>query len=121
MAYDEKFRARAVAFKKAGHTFKELEEVFGVCNRTYYTWVALYEKHGTYSPPKEKQTRSCKIVTEELKKAIQERPDAYLHELAEQFDCTPQAVFYALKNMGFTYKKRHLPTRKNQKKSGRNT
>ncbi|GHV52072.1 hypothetical protein FACS1894216_07570 [Synergistales bacterium] len=36
MAYDEKFRAHAVAFKDGGHTFKRLKEVFGICSATYY-------------------------------------------------------------------------------------
>ena len=121
MAYDEKYRAQAVAFKQAGHTFKELKEVFKVCNKTYYDWVAQYEKHGTYCPPKKVQKRSCKIVTEELKRAVEEKPDAYLHELAEQFHCTPQAVFYALKAMGITYKKRRSPTKKSQKNCEKNT
>ena len=115
MAYDEKYRAQAVAFKQSGHSFKELKEVFKICTKTYYDWVALYEKHGVYSSPKVAQKRQCKIVTEELKQAIEEKPDAYLHELAEPFNCTPQAVFYALKAMGITYKKRHLPTKKNLK------
>ncbi len=121
MPYDEKYRAQAVAYKKAGHTFKELKEVFKICTRTYYTWIALYEEHGVYNPPKGKQTRTCKIVTEKLRQAIEEKPDAYLHELAKQFDCTPQAVFYALKRMKITRKKRHLPTAKNPKKNVRNT
>ena len=117
MGYDEKYRARAVAFKKDGHTFKELKKVFKICSRTYYDWVALFEKHGVYCPEKEPQRKSCKIVTEKLKQAIEEKPDAYLYELAEPFNCTPQAVFYALGKLQITYKKRHLPTQKNQKKN----
>ena len=30
MAHDEKYRARAVSFKDAGHSFDELRETFGV-------------------------------------------------------------------------------------------
>ena len=115
MRYNETYREQAVAYKKSGHTFKELQEVFKICNRTYYQWVATYEKYGTYCPPKKVQTRQCKINTEVLKKAVEERPDAYLYELAELFNCTPSAVYYALKKLKITYKKRHLPTRKNQR------
>ena len=46
----------------------------------------------SFPPPKAAQKRQCKIVTEELKQAIEEKPDAYLHELAEPFNCTSQAV-----------------------------
>ncbi len=120
MAYDEKYRAQAVAYKDNGHTFAELKKDFKICNYTYYKWVALKEQYGVYKPEKEKTSRSCKIVTEQLKQAVEEKPDAYLYELAEPFNCTPQAVFYALEKLEITYKKRRLPTRKNQKKSERN-
>jgi hypothetical protein len=43
------------------------------------------------------------------KQAVKEKPNAYLRELAEQFGCTPQAVFYMLLKMGITLKKRPLP------------
>ena len=46
-----------------------------------------------------------KIRKEELKKAAEEQPDSYLRELAEAFDCTPQAVAKALDSMGITLKK----------------
>jgi len=58
---------------------------------------------------------------EELKKAVEEKPDSYLRELAEPFNCTPQAVDKALKAMKITLKKRHSPTPKNPKSSGRNS
>ncbi|MDR3348981.1 MAG: transposase [Acidaminococcales bacterium] len=35
MAYDTKYRERAIAFKKAGHTFAELKDVFGITAATY--------------------------------------------------------------------------------------
>jgi hypothetical protein len=35
MAYEEKYRARAVEFKESGHTFEQLKEVFGIHSHTY--------------------------------------------------------------------------------------
>jgi transposase len=55
--------------------------------------------------PKYRKTRTRKIDLEKLKQAIEEKPDAYLSELAAQFDCTPQAIFYALKRLKITLKK----------------
>jgi len=34
-----------------------------------------------------------------------ENPDAYLYELAELFECSSPAVFYALEKLGITLKK----------------
>ena len=62
-----------------------------------------------------------KIDKEKLKQAVQEKPDAYLEELAKPFNCSIPAVFYALKKMGITLKKRRSLMQKNPKKNGKNT
>jgi transposase len=106
MAYSIEFIERAVAYKQKGHTFKELQEAFGIPNQTYYHWKNRLES-GYYDREKPKQERNRKIDKEQLKKAVEERPDSFLFELAELFHCTPQAVFYMLRNLKITLKKRH--------------
>lgn len=49
MAYDEKYRGAAVEFKDSGHTFEELQEVFGVSNSTYYRWKTIKNTTGCYT------------------------------------------------------------------------
>jgi transposase len=105
MAYDKKFRKQAIAYKDGGHTFKELEEVFGIDSGRYYRWKELLETTGSLEDKKVCE-RKRKIDKDELKKALEEKPDIYLYELAKLFDCTVQAVFYALRKMKITYKKR---------------
>jgi len=101
--YSIEFRKKAVEFKRKGHTFIELKEVFGVSSDTYYRWVNEYDNG--FPKNTEPRQRSRKIDKEKLRQAVEEKPDAYLSELAELFDCTPQAVFYSLKKMKITYKK----------------
>lgn len=117
MAYDKKFRERAIAFKESGATFKQLKKVFGIDNKTYAAWVKLRSETGSVTSEKSHNPRKRKIDLEKLKQAVKDKPDAYLEELAEPFGCTVQAVFYALERLNLTYKKRHLPTPKNQRKS----
>lgn len=117
MAYDKKFRERAIAFKENGATFKQLKEVFGIDNKTYAAWVKLRSETGSVISGKSHNPRKRKIDLEKLRQAVEEKPDAYLEELAEPFGCTAQAVFYALEKIGYTYKKRHLPTRKSQRRN----
>jgi transposase len=118
MAYSVDFREAAVAYKDGGHTFAELKEVFKITNKTYDDWKKLYEETGSYEKRKVER-KPKKIDLSRLQKAIEEKPDAYLYELAEPFGCSEQAVFYALKKINITYKKRHSPTPKNPKKSAR--
>ena len=118
MAYSIDYKERAVAYKQEGHTFKQLREAFGIPSETYYDWK---EKLGNgYYQTKVKQERKRKIDKEALKRAVAEKPDAYLKELAEPFNCTAAAVFYALENLNMTRKKRPLPITKNPKRNARN-
>ena len=109
------FKKRAVAYKNAGHTFKQLHEAFGIPSQTCYLWKGNLECG--YYATKGKQERKRKIDKETLKRAVADRPDAYLHELAGLFDCSGQAVSLALKHMGITRKKRPLPIGKNPKRT----
>jgi transposase len=113
------YKKRAVEYKHEGHTFNELREAFGIPPETYYDWKEKLESG--YYETKVKRERLRKIDREKLKEAIEKRPDAFLYELAEQFDCTPPAVFYMLEKMNITLKKRSLGIANNRKRNGKNT
>lgn len=117
MAYSKDYREAAIAYRQSGHTFRELKEVFKITPRTYYQWVEKSEMSGNV---KVKQTRKRKIDPDALKKAVEEKPDAYLRELSEMFNCSTTAVHKRLVGLGITYKKRHLHTQRNPKKRERN-
>jgi len=115
MSYSTDYRKTAIEFKEKGHTFKELKKVFKITPQTYYNWLELEKESGSLKARKV-EMRKRKIDLTKLKQAIQEKPDAYLYELAKPFNCTIQAVFYALEKLKITYKKRLLHTPKNVKK-----
>jgi transposase len=104
MSYSIDYREAAINFKQAGHTFAELKEVFKIVPQTYYNWLALKGETGTLKARKAEH-RQRKIDLKKLEQVVKEQPDAYLSEIAKTFQCTPQAVFYALKRGGITYKK----------------
>ena len=103
MAYSNDYRKRAIEYKDTGHTFVELREAFKIPPRTYYDWKRKFAEG--YYDRKVKRQRKRKIDREKLRQAVAERPDAYLSELAKQFDCTAQAVFHMLRKLGITLKK----------------
>ena len=115
MAYSKDFIKRAVDYKQKGHTFEQLREAFGIPSATYYDWEEKLEKG--YYDIKIKRERHRKIDKEALKQAVAEKPDAFLKEYAEQFNCTSTAIHYALESLNITRKKRPLPILKNQCRS----
>src|SRR5215469_1152851 len=110
MAYSMDYRLRAVEYKDEGHTFEELNEVFKIPPQTYYDWKkkidsGYYKRERTFE-------RKRKIDKNVLQKAIEDNPDAYLHELAAFFGCSISAVYYALQKLKITRKKKFYLFRK---------
>jgi transposase len=118
MAYSMDYKKRAVAYKQEGNTFNQLREAFGIPPETYYDWKEKLESG--YYETKVKRERLRKIDREKLKEAVENKPDAFLYELAEQFDCTPPAIFDMLEKMNITLKKRPLGTVNNPKRNDKN-
>jgi len=112
MAYSIDFIKAAVAYKQSGFTFKQLRETFGIPPETYYLWEEKLG-NGYYGIKKDKQKRHRKIDRELLKQAVAKKPDSFLYELAELFNCSEPAIFYMLQKMNITLKKRPSPTVKN--------
>ena len=116
--YSIDYIRRAVAYKDEGHTFRELKDTFDIPAETYYQWKEKLENG--YDGTKVFRGRSRKIDKEKLKKAVEEKPDMYLYELAQLFDCTPQAVFLMLEKLNITRKKSPSLIMKSQKKNAQN-
>ena len=104
MAYSIDYRKAAIEFKQSGHTFAELKKVFKITARTYYQWLELQEKTGSLQFRNAKERRG-KIDPEKLKQALEEKPDAYLRELAAMFGVSTTAIHKRLKKCRITYKK----------------
>ena len=97
----------------------ELKTVFKIPPETYYLWKEKLENG--YTGEKVFRERKRKIDKDILRQAVADNPDIYLYELAKIFNCTEQAVFYALEKLKITRKKNTSPIMKNQKKSVQNT
>ena len=104
MANSIDFIKRAVVYKQEEHTLKQLREAFGLPAETYYDWKEKLENEFDFGI-KVKGERRRKIDKAAQEQAEEENPDAYLWELAEQFNSTAVAVYYALKKLRKTRKK----------------
>jgi len=104
MAYDEKYRRRALDYWGEGNSKRKTAEVFKISTSTLQEWKSKLNETGTLTPKKRKQTWR-KIDPEKLKTFIEEHPDAYLHEIATHFKCVVSAVEKALKRLKITHKK----------------
>jgi transposase len=104
MAYDNKYRLRALDYWGEGNSIRKTAEVFKVSTSTLQQWKSLLKETGTVERKELKRTWK-KIDPERLKKYIEDHPDAYLREIAAEFNCTNHAVEKALARLKISRKK----------------
>lgn len=115
MAYSVELKQKALDYLDKCGKINQVAIAFGVDRDTIRAWVKkkqsgnLSHCSGGY--------RYSKIDKEQLLNFIQAKPDAYLYEIAQLFDCSRVAVFKALKRINITLKKAQPTLSKTHKKS----
>ena len=97
-------RKRVTEYVKSEHTYREAAERFSMNDSSVYRWMKLLREKGSLEV-KPTPRSPHKLFLEPLKKYVDERPDSYIREIAEHFKCGKNAVFKALKKLGYTRKK----------------
>jgi transposase len=114
MTYSQDLRKKTIQYIESGHTQAEAASVFGVTSRTIWNWIQR-KKKGSLKP-KQYVTSPRKIDNERLISLLKENPDAYLREIADEFNVDPSAIFYACKRLKITLKKRRQSTKSGVRK-----
>lgn len=112
MAHSIEIRQKAMSYWDRCNDINEVINAYSISRDTLYRWKRLQKETGSLSPLT-KGTEPRNIDRTKLKAYIEKHPDAYLSEIAEHLDCSTSGVFYALKALGMTHKKRP-PNTKNK-------
>lgn len=118
--YSLDLRERVVQYLEKGNDKESAAEFFSVGIATIYRWLRQRKKLGSIQPIKRERAYQ-KIDNEQLKEYVEAHPDHFLSEIARHFNLTPQAIFYALKRLKITRKKRLRFIRKEMKSSESNS
>jgi len=105
MAYDIKYRRRAIEYWNDGHSKIATAEVFKVSTSTLQKWKSELKKEPGKLAYKKRKDTWKKIDPVKLKKYVAEHPDAYARETATEFGCSEWAINKAFKRLGITRKK----------------
>lgn len=106
MIYDKEYRRRALEYWGEGHTRKETADVFKVNPSTLQRWKSRLNETGNLETQKGVRPWK-KIDPVRLKEYLEQHPDAYLKEIAKEFDCSHNAIFKALRRLKISRKKNH--------------
>ena len=99
MAYDEKYRRRALEYWADGNSKKKTAAVFKVGTTTLQKWKSQLKENGNLESKKRKQTFR-KINPDELQRHIENHPDEYLREIAIIFYGSLDTSIFALGHRG---------------------
>jgi putative transposase len=102
MTYSLDLRERVVAFVKEGGSKFEAERRFNVKRQTIYNWLSRPD----LVPKSYKRTRTRKLDWAGLKRHVELHPDKLLRERAAEFGVRTNAIWYALRQMQLTHKKK---------------
>jgi transposase len=113
--YDIKYRQRVVDFLRERRTQNEAKVIFKVGLTSIKKWVKQNSEVGHLKNKPLNRTFE-KIDPEKLKRYIEVNPDAYLKEIAAEFKCCTAAVYFIMKKLKITRRKKSKYTRKGMNK-----
>lgn len=105
MAYDIKYRRRAIEYWNDGHSKIATAEVFKVSTSTLQKWKSELKENPDRLAYKKRKETWRKIDPIKFKKYVEEHPDVYAWEIAAEFGCSEWAINKAFKRLGITRKK----------------
>ena len=110
MSYGIDYKTRTIEYRKEGNTLELTKQTFKVSITTIRRWEKEYDsEEGFVKKPLNRSFK--KIDPQKLAEHVAQHPDAYLKEIAEEFQCDESAIRQALKRQGITRKKRRSGTR----------
>jgi len=119
-AYSVDLRERVLDYLNRNNDKNAASELFKVGIATVYRWVKQKMEKG-HLEPHHREYVYKKLDYNLLAQYVKDHPDYFLLEIAEHFSVTEQAIFYALKKLKITRKKRTSYTKNGMRKKEKNS
>ncbi len=103
--YSLDLRDRVIKYIKSGKSQKEAAKVFCLNLSTVNRWYLRYSREGNCLPRRRLGAKS-KIDKGELIRYVDANPDMKLQDLSKKFGISICGIYYWLKKLGFSYKKK---------------
>lgn len=114
-SYSVDLRERVLSYLEKNPDKKKACAVFEVGIATIYRWASRKKLTGNVKPLRRPYAYK-RIDDQKLIEYVKANPDHFLSEIGEHFGLTLQAIFYALKRLKITRKKKRRSIKKETKK-----
>jgi transposase len=115
VSYSQDLRDRVIAARDGGMTTRQVSKVMRVSESWIRRVMQRRRENGQTTPRPRGGATVIKIDMDRLRQLVEAQPDATTKELHQRLGikCSMSAVGFALKRLGFTFKKRQsmLPNR----------
>jgi len=101
MSYSLDLRERVIEFVENGEGVSKASKIYKVSRATIYRWLGRESLEPTVV-----KRRQRKLDWEALRKDVEENPETKLKDRAQKFGVRASAIWYALKKMDITRKKK---------------
>jgi transposase len=118
MSYSIDLRESVIAFIENGGSKIAASRLFQVSCRTVFMWIQNKKERGNLKV-KTRDSKPYKIDETALIAYVKKNPDHYLKQIAKHFHVTAPAIFFALKRLKITLKKKRSSTLNDAKKNVR--
>ena len=119
-AYSLDLRQRVLSCLKSGNSVAKTIDIFSISRPTIFRWIHR-NKNNALAPLKNSVRKPQKLNPVELQEYINQNPDLTIEQIAQHFNVYANAVFYRIKKMKLTYKKKSFFTKNEMKKDGQNS
>ncbi len=118
--YSIDLRKRVIECIEAGESQAYASRRFKVSSSAVSNWWIRYQKEGVIDA-KPRLGSKGKINEEELKLYVENNSEKTLIEIGKEFKVSACAIYKRLKKLGFSYKKKPSPMRKQRKRKEKAT
>jgi transposase len=105
-AYSQDLRERVIKSYKEGMPKEDIVKLFRIGISTLNRWIKEYQRSGSIEAKKRTKYRKRKIEDEALKEYVAAHPSATLEEMGRYFKVSGVSIWYRLKKLGITRKKK---------------
>ena len=117
--YNIDLRKKVIKYIELGNSQQSASKVFMLNPSTVNRWWLRYKREGNFSA-KKRLGKAPRVSALLIHDYVKTHPNCTSAEMGTHFGMTSGGAFYWLKKLGYSYKKKPLPTWNLKKQSGKN-
>lgn len=118
--YSIDLRRKVIKQVKSGKSQVSVSKSFDINLSTVNRWWLRYKREGNFLAKPRPGARS-KLSVEDLKSYISMHPNSRLEDMSKEFCISIWGIYYWLKKLGYSYKKKPSPMWKQMKQNEKST